>query len=292
MQTEARNPATEHIDRLPVPDILRLMNEEDAKVAAAVAEEIPHIAAAVEAIVGRLRAGGRLFYLGAGTSGRLGVVDASECPPTFGTDPSLVTALIAGGREAVFQAQEGAEDDEEAAFRDLDEAGFGPGDALVGIAASGRTPYVLAGLRHAKALGAAAIALTCNPDCAAAEIADIMIAPAVGPEALAGSTRLKAGTAQKLALNMLSTATMIKLGRTRGNLLSHMRITNEKLRGRAVGIICEVTGTSETEAARALEEAGGVIEEAVRQIADSRGQITDERLRRRRLCGDVDCAGV
>jgi N-acetylmuramic acid 6-phosphate etherase len=266
MQTESTNPATESIDRLPVSGILRLMSAEDVRVADAVGREIPQIAAAVEAIVTRLQGGGRLFYVGAGTSGRLGVVDAAECPPTFGTDPSLVTALIAGGREAMFAAQEGAEDDEAAAVVDLERAGFSGRDALVGLAASGRTPYVLSGLRHAKSLGASAIAITCNPHSPMSEIADTTIAPVVGPEVLAGSTRLKAGTAQKLVLNMISTATMIRLGRTRGNLLSHMRITNEKLGQRAVRIICEVTGRGDVEAREALEQAGGVIENAIERL--------------------------
>ena len=266
MQTESTNPTTENIDRLPVADILRLISAEDARVADAVAREIPQITLAVEAIVARLQAGGRLFYLGAGTSGRLGVVDASECPPTFGTDPSLVTALIAGGREAMFAAQEGAEDDVAAAVADLDGAGLSGRDALVGLAASGRTPYVLAGLRHARSLGAATIAVTCNPDAPMSEAADITIAPLVGSEVLAGSTRLKAGTAQKLVLNMISTATMIRLGRTRGNLLSHMRITNEKLRERAVRIICEVTGADEPTARAALTASAGVIEDAIERL--------------------------
>ncbi|HYN84919.1 MAG TPA: N-acetylmuramic acid 6-phosphate etherase [Pyrinomonadaceae bacterium] len=210
--TEQENPRTRDIGQLPTLDVVRLMNDEDTHVADAVRRVLPEVAGAVERIVARLKDGGRLFYVGTGTSGRLGVLDASECPPTFGVSPELVQGVIAGGYEACHRATEASEDDAGAGARDLDARGFAAGDVLVGIAASGRTPYTVGALEHARALGAFTIALTCAPASPVTRAAEVSIVPVVGPEVIAGSTRLKAGTAQKLVLNMLSTATMIRLG--------------------------------------------------------------------------------
>ncbi len=251
--SEARNPRTGQLDRMSAIEIVRMMNDEDHAVAAAVARVLPQVAAAVDRIVAAFGAGGRLTYAGAGTSGRLGVLDASECPPTFGVDDSMVLGLIAGGDHALRHAVEGAEDDEAAAVSDLERIEFSGKDVLVALAASGRTPYARAALRHARALGAAAIAVTCNPRAPMSLEADISIAAEVGPEVLAGSTRLKSGTAQKLILNMLTTASMVRIGKAFGNLMVDLRATNEKLRARAVRIVVEATGCS-TESARAALE--------------------------------------
>src|ERR1051325_8475523 len=206
--TEQENPRTAQISSLPTAEILRLMNEEDARVPAAIAQVLPQVTNAVDRIVQRLESGGRLFYIGTGTSGRLGVLDASECPPTFGVSPDLVQAVIAGGYDACYRAVEASEDDEEAGARDLEQRGFAKADTLVGIAASGRTPYTVGAVRYARSIGALTIAITCVPDSRIAQAAEIPIVPLVGAEVIAGSTRLKAGTAQKLGLNMLSTATI------------------------------------------------------------------------------------
>src|ERR1044071_8108718 len=244
--TEQENPRTAQISSLPTEEILRLMNEEDARVPEAVGRVLPEITKAVEGIVARLEQGGRLFYVGTGTSGRLGVLDASECPPTFGVSPDLVQAVIAGGYDACYRAFEASEDDEAAGPRDLRERGFSEKDVLVGIAASGRTPYTVGAARFAREIGALTIALTCVPGSAITECADIAIVPVVGPEALAGSTRMKAGTAQKLVLNMISTATMVRLGYVTGNRMTNVQPRNEKLRARSLRILAAETGLDES----------------------------------------------
>jgi N-acetylmuramic acid 6-phosphate etherase len=258
LPTEARNPATEHIDQLPTLDMLRIMNEEDAKVAAAVAAELPNIAKAVDAVADRFEQGGRLFYTGAGTSGRLGVLDASECPPTFSVPPTLVQGLIAGGDSTLRRSSEQSEDSPEQGAADLAAAGFTKQDTLVGIAASGRTPYVLGALAHARSLGALTISLTCVPNSQMSAAADIAIAPVTGPEILTGSTRLKAGTATKLVLNMLSTGVMIRTGAVYGNLMVNVQPSNAKLVDRAHRIISAATGVDQPTAERLLHEGGSV----------------------------------
>lgn len=257
LTTERRNPASAHIDELSTLEMVQVINGEDKKVALAVEKILPEIAKAVDIITEKLAQGGRLFYLGAGTSGRLGILDASECPPTYGVEPELVQGVIAGGTPAIFKAQEGAEDSPELARRDLAERGFGAGDVLVGIAASGRTPYVIGGLQYARELGAATIALACSANAAIADYADIALLPVTGAEVVTGSTRMKAGTAQKLVLNMLSTATMIKLGKVYGNLMVDVKTSNKKLEERAKRIVMEATGCSREESIAALAEAKG-----------------------------------
>lgn len=237
-------------------ELVRTMNDEDHGVAASVAKVLPSIANAVDCIVHAFSAGGRLIYVGAGTSGRLGVLDASECQPTFGVDESMVIGLIAGGDYAIRHAVEGAEDDEAAAVIDLQHLGLKARDIVVGLAASGRTPYVVSALRHARNVGAKSVAVTCNPGSAIAAESDIAIVPEVGPEVLAGSTRLKSGTAQKLVLNMLSTASMVRSGKACGNLMVDLRATNDKLKARAVRIVSEATGRSDQQARVALDDAG------------------------------------
>ena len=257
LTTEQRNPATEHIDELPTLDMVALMNAEDKKVAEAVEKILPQIARAIDLIAEKLQKGGHLFYMGAGTSGRLGILDAVECPPTYGTDYELVQGLIAGGATAIFQAKEGAEDDPALGRADLEEAGFAAKDVLVGIAASGRTPYVKGGLAYAKELGATAIALACAEQAEIAELSDLALLPVTGPEVVTGSTRMKAGTAQKMVLNMLSTGTMVKLGKVYGNLMVDVKATNEKLAERALRIVMAAAGCQRKEAEAALRRAGG-----------------------------------
>ncbi len=261
--SEGRNPRTSDLDLLALPDLLARMNAEDAAVPAAVAAELPQIARAVEAIAAAFRAGGRLVYAGAGTSGRLGVLDASECPPTFGVPEGMVVGLIAGGDHALRHAMEGAEDDAAAAAADLRAIALSARDVLVGITVSGRTPYVLGALRHGRAVGAVTVALSCNPGSAVADLADIAISPVVGPEVLTGSTRLKSGTAQKLVLNMLTTASMIRIGKAYGNLMVDLRVTNDKLAARATRIVMQATGCTAAEAQEALAAAGGQVKPAI-----------------------------
>jgi N-acetylmuramic acid 6-phosphate etherase len=261
--TEARNPATEHLDELSTLAMLEVINDEDAKVAAAVRAELPHIARAIDEVAARFDLGGRLFYIGAGTSGRLGVLDASECPPTFSVSADLVQGLIAGGDRALRLSSEHSEDSPEEGARDLAATGFAKDDTLVGIAASGRTPYVLGAVAHAKKLGALTVGLTCVPDSAISQAVDIAITPATGPEVLTGSTRLKAGTATKLVLNMLSTGVMVRTGATYGNLMVNVRPTNAKLVDRAHRIIAAATGCDAETAARLLEEAGDSVKTAI-----------------------------
>jgi len=264
--TEARNPSSEHLDELSTIEMLRVINDEDAKVAGAVQAELPQIARAIDAIAERFRQGGRLFYMGAGTSGRLGVLDASECPPTFAVPADLVQGLIAGGDSALRLSSEHSEDSPELGAEDLAGAGFGDGgkpDTLVGIAASGRTPYVLGAIDYAKRRGALTIGLSCVPESALARAAEIAITPATGPEVLTGSTRMKAGTATKLVLNMLSTGVMVKTGATFGNLMVNVRPTNAKLVDRAERIIAAATGCDQRAAARLLLESGSEVKAAI-----------------------------
>ena len=263
LMTEKRNPDTKNIDMLSTLEIVSAIQREDEKVAAAVKMTLPDVAAAVELIVDALKRGGRLFYLGAGTSGRLGVLDAAECPPTFSTEPELVQAIIAGGNAAMFQAVEGAEDDSQQARLDLQSRGLKPQDAVVGLSASGRTPYVIGGLRYAKQIGAVRLAVVCVPDAEMAADAQITMAALVGPEVIAGSTRMKAGTAQKMLLNMLSTATMVRLGKTYGNLMVDVRATNAKLTARVQRMVKDVTGASEQEVAVALDQGAGSAKTAI-----------------------------
>jgi N-acetylmuramic acid 6-phosphate etherase len=256
--TEQENPRTTRIGTLPSAGIVRLMNEEDALVAEAVGRVVEEVARAVDGIVARLhgKEGGRLFYVGTGTSGRLGVLDAAECPPTFGVSPELVQGIIAGGYEACYRAVEASEDDRAAGVRDLDARGVTGRDAVVGIAASGRTPYTVAALEHARTLGAFTACVTCAPGSAITRACEVAIVPVVGPEVIAGSTRLKAGTAQKMVLNMLSTATMIRLGYVSGNRMTNMSARNEKLHARARRIFQAETGLDEAAAHAAFDAAG------------------------------------
>jgi N-acetylmuramic acid 6-phosphate etherase len=250
--SEERNPRTMDIDLLPTEDVLRRINEEDKGVAFAVEKVIPEIADCVDRITVAFREGGRLIYMGAGTSGRIGVLDASECPPTFRVPPTMVVGLIAGGYDALLEAAEGAEDSRSLGAEALAEIGLAAKDVVVGIAASGRTPWVVGGLDYARKVGATAVALSCNPDSTIAAIADIAISPVVGPEALTGSTRMKAGTAMKLVLNMLTTASMIGIGKTYENLMVDLKASNEKLVARAARIVIQATGCTVDEARLAL----------------------------------------
>lgn len=261
--TEQVNPASRDIDTKPAAEILRIINSEDHGVAAAVELEIPLIAEAVEKIVDRIGKGGRLFYIGAGTSGRLGVLDAAECPPTFHVPPELVQGIIAGGERALARATEATEDDPEIGKKDLLARGFTGGDALVGIAASGRTPYVLGAVAAARELGALTIGISCTPDSELSRQVEISIAPVVGPEVIAGSTRMKAGTATKLVLNMISTAVMIELGYVYGNLMVNVEPKNGKLEDRARRIIAEAAGVSYEAAAELLRNARGSVKTAI-----------------------------
>lgn len=257
LTTEQCNPATRHIDEMSVPAMLQTIHMENQKILNAVESALPAIAAAVEIITVRLKEGGRLFYLGAGTSGRLGVLDAVECPPTFGVAPELVQGIIAGGIPAIFNAQEGAEDSYILAEKDLKNRNFCSKDVLCGIAASGRTPYVIGGLKYANKIGAKTIAIACSPDSPIASIANIAITAVTGPEIITGSTRLKAGSAQKIILNMLSTSSMVCLGKVYGNLMVDVKSSNTKLTERARHIVMEATGKNLEEAIHALEEADG-----------------------------------
>jgi N-acetylmuramic acid 6-phosphate etherase len=261
--TEAPNPRTSDIDTLSSLEIVTLINDEDARVAGAVRAQLPEIAHAVDAIVGRLQRGGRLFYFGAGTSGRLGVLDASEMPPTFSVPRDLVQGWIAGGDSALRRSAEAAEDDAAAGAQAVRKANVTEADVVVGIAASGTTPWVLGAVTEARERGAATIGLTCNPDAPLAHAAEMAIVPVVGPEVIAGSSRMKAGTAQKMVLNMLSTATMIRLGKVYGNLMVDVRPTNDKLRRRAARILQQAAGVDADTARAALEETGYEVKPAL-----------------------------
>lgn len=261
--TEQINPSSADIDSRPTNEVLRIINDEDQRVAGAVAIEIPQIAKAVDRIVEVMGKGGRLFYIGAGTSGRLGVLDAVECSPTFHVPPDLVQAILAGGERALVNAAEVSEDDPAAGQRDLSARGFTAQDALVGIAASGRTPYVLGAVAAAKNLGALAIGISCTPDSELARLVEIAITLLVGPEVIAGSTRMKAGTATKLVLNMISTAVMIRLGNVFGNLMVNVQPTNSKLQDRATRIIADAVAVSYERAGELLQLSGGEVRTAI-----------------------------
>lgn len=272
--TEQINPNTANIDKLPVLDALRVMNAEDRRVAEAVERVLPAVARAVDGIVERLQQGGRLFYVGTGTSGRLGVLDAAECPPTFGVAPELVQGVIAGGYDACYKAVEASEDDRAAGATDLQARGVTAGDAVVGIAASGRTPYTIGAVEYARQLGALTICITCNAGTALAKAVELPIEPIVGPEVIAGSTRLKAGTAQKLVLNMLSTLTLVRLGYVTGNRMTNLKTSNIKLRQRATGIVMAECGLNEEQAVAALEAANWDLRVA---IVMQQAQVSRER---------------
>lgn len=278
LTTEGRNPASEAIDRMSALEIVHLMNGEDATIAAAVARESEAIARAIEVIADRLRAGGRLVYLGAGTSGRLGVLDASECPPTFNSPPGQVIGLIAGGPRALTRSIEGAEDHPDFGAEDLKSISVTAGDVVVGIATSGRTPYVLGGLDYAKAQGAYTLGIACNRDASLISSADLAITPIVGPEVISGSTRMKAGTATKMVLNMLSTGAMVLLGKTYGNLMVDLQATNSKLVERSRRIVASLTGRSPDEAERTLGQCNGEVKTAIVVL---RCSVTPEEARQR-----------
>jgi N-acetylmuramic acid 6-phosphate etherase len=263
MLTEQRNPKSLGIDRRSTLEILQIMNDEDAAVAGAVRQTLPAIAEAVDMISERLRSGGRLFYVGAGTSGRMGILDAVECVPTFSVSPDLVQGIIAGGESAVTRSVEGAEDRPEGGSSDLMARGLTGQDAVVGVAASGHTPYVVGALIYAREIGAGTVGISCNRPAPVLDAADIQIAALVGPEILTGSTRLKSGTAQKLILNMLSTATMIKLGKVYNNLMVDVKVSNQKLADRARRIVSEVTGVNAEEAANLLKQTDQEVKPAI-----------------------------
>ena len=263
LETEKINPATSEIDRMSPLEIVQVINAEDAKVAEAIKQELSHIARAIEQIAARMRRGGRLLYFGAGTSGRLGALDASECPPTFNLPPEMVLGSVAGGPIALTLAVEDLEDSAEVGTADAERLGVTEMDTLVGIAASGRTPYVLGAIDRAKAVGALTIGLACNRNTPLEKAVEIMIAPVVGPEVITGSTRLKAGTAQKMVLNMLSTGAMILLGKTFGNLMVDVQATNQKLHRRAVAIVRQATGVDEDAAEGLLSVSGGEVKTAI-----------------------------
>ena len=275
--TEQENPRSQNLSSQSTAEIVALMNDEDALVAAAVKRVLGDVVKAVDETVARLEKGGRLFYIGTGTSGRLGVLDASECPPTFGVSPELVQGVIAGGYDACHRAVEASEDNAEAGAADLQQRGFTAGDVLVGIAASGRTPYTVGAIKYARSLGAFTVGLTCVPGSPITEAAALSIVPVVGPEVVTGSSRLKAGTAQKMVLNMISTATMVRLGYVSGNRMSNLQARNVKLRERAVRIVMAEGGVDEQTAASALEASNWIIKTALRRInkpqidADERG---------------------
>jgi len=284
--TEQVNPASKGIDSLGTTEALRILNQEDQKVAAAVASEIPQIAKAVDAIVEVMRGGGRLFYIGAGTSGRLGVLDAAECPPTFNVNPDLVQGIIAGGEAALARATEASEDDASEGKRNVLSRGLSRADVLVGISASGRTPYVLGAVAAARELGAQTAGISCTPDSLLSRQVDIPITPLTGPEVIAGSRRMKAGTATKLVLNMISTAVMIRLGYVYGNLMVHVQPSNSKLEDRARRIIAEAAGVSPAQAVELLRMSGGHVRTAIlmsrlsldREAAESRLARTGGRI--------------
>lgn len=272
--TEQENPRTRGLSELPSEEIVRLMNEEDARVADAVRLVLPEVARVVDAVVERMRAGGRLFYVGTGTSGRLGVLDAAECPPTFGVSPELVQGIIAGGYEALYRAVEASEDDREAGARDAEARGVNGKDVLVGLAASGRTPYTIGAVEYARRAGAFTVAVTCVPGSPITEAAEVAIVPVVGPEVIAGSTRLKAGTAQKMVLNMISTATLARLGYVKGNRMTNVRPSNSKLRARSLRILAAEAGLDEPAAEELMSRAGGDLRVAL--VMSKTGRGSDE----------------
>ena len=266
MTTERRNPRTMQLDTMSELEIVTVMNEEDARVPLAIAKKLPQIAQAAHWAAEAFAQGGRLFYMGAGTSGRLGVLDAAECPPTFGVDPGMVVGLIAGGEKAFIKAVEGAEDDRALGQSDLEAHNLTAKDVVIGIAASGRTPYVLGGLAYARSVDCRTAAIACNPGSAVGKAADLAIEVEVGPEVLTGSTRLKSGTAQKLILNMISTASMVRAGKAYQNLMVDVMQTNEKLHVRAENIVIDATGVERAEARRAIDAAGGSVKCAITML--------------------------
>ena len=265
LKTEGRNQNTLHIDEMTTLEMVTVMNNENRVVEDAIATQLPEIAAAVDLIAASLNAGGHLIYIGAGTSGRLGVVDASECPPTFGVDYDLVRGIMAGGEGAMFRAVEGAEDNEALGAHDIEADGVTKGDVVVGLSASGGAPYVLGALKKARELGAIPLGITCNPDSRMHPLCDVTIAPYVGPEVITGSSRLKAGTAQKLVLNMLSTGAMVKTGKVVGNLMVNVRPTNVKLRDRCIRILMEL-GNCDRETAETLIDKHGDIRKSLAEL--------------------------
>ncbi len=283
LTTEARNPRSTHLDRMSVREILETINAEDRQVAEIVGGEIPHIEAAVERVVAAFQAGGRLIYVGAGTSGRMGVLDAAECPPTFGSDPARVRGVIAGGETALVRAVEGAEDDQDAGAQAMEDLGVGDRDVVLGIAASRRTPYVLAALDEAKRRGAVTMYLTMNPRESLDITVDVAICPVVGPEVLMGSTRMKSGIAQKMVLTMITTAAFVRMGTTYENMMVDLMATSLKLRERAKRVVMTVTGVEYDEATRVIEAAGGSVKTALvmilgdvsRDVAETRIQAAD-----------------
>ncbi|MCR5402958.1 MAG: N-acetylmuramic acid 6-phosphate etherase [Butyrivibrio sp.] len=263
LATEQRNPESVNLDQMTPMEIASLMNREDGKVIAAINDVLPQVAKAIEMATAALKCGGRIIYIGAGTSGRLGVLDAAECPPTFGVDPGLVVGIIAGGKSAIIQAVEGAEDSKTLCEQDLKEAGLTPGDIVIGLAASGRTPYVVYGLKYAASVGCRTVAVACCRNSVICKEADLAIEVITGPEVITGSTRLKAGTAQKLILNMISTGSMVGIGKVYRNLMVDVQQTNEKLRARAQSITIDATGCTREEAKKALEESDGNVKTAI-----------------------------
>ena len=255
--TETDNPNTSEIDKVSTPDAVRLINNEDKLVAAAIEKVLPQIAETIDKIVERLQNGGRLFYIGTGTSGRIGVLDAAEIPPTYGVSYDLVQGVMAGGYDALYKATESSEDNKEQGVKDLTSRGLTAKDAVVGIAASGRTPYTIGAVKYARELGCFTACIVCNPDSEITKAAEKAIVPVVGPEAITGSTRMKAGTAQKMVLNMISTVAMIRLGYVHGNHMTNMKASNEKLQDRALRILMDEGGIDETAAAKLMEDAGG-----------------------------------
>ena len=283
LTTEQNNPESVSIDQMDPIQIAMLMNREDLKVVAAVERVLPDIARAIEMVTERVQAGGRLIYIGAGTSGRLGVLDASECPPTFNTPPALVVGLIAGGYRALTNAIEGAEDNRQAGEEDLRGVELDAKDVVCGIATSGRTPYVLGGLAYAQSLGAVTLGVTCNEVSELSEVSDVLIAPVVGPEILSGSTRLKAGTATKMVLNMISTGTMIRIGKTYGNWMVDLRATNVKLKDRSIRIVSGITGLDRERAESLLARCDGEVKTAI--VSQALGVEKIEAQRRLKVAG-------
>jgi N-acetylmuramic acid 6-phosphate etherase len=283
LTTEQNNPESVSIDQMDPIQIAMLMNREDLKVVAAVEKVLPDIARAIEIVTERVQAGGRLIYIGAGTSGRLGVLDASECPPTFNTPPALVVGLIAGGHRALTNAIEGAEDNRQAGEEDLRGIDVDAKDVVCGIATSGRTPYVLGGLAYGRSLGAATLGVTCNAVSELSEVSDVLIAPVVGPEILSGSTRLKAGTATKMVLNMISTGTMIRIGKTYGNWMVDLRATNVKLKDRSIRIVSGITGLDRERAESLLARCDGEVKTAI--VSQALGVDKIEAQRRLKVAG-------
>jgi len=283
LTTEQNNPESVSIDQMDPIQIAMLMNREDLKVVAAVERVLPDIARAIELVTERVQAGGRLIYIGAGTSGRLGVLDASECPPTFNTPPALVVGLIAGGNRALTNAIEGAEDNRQAGEEDLRGVEVDAKDVVCGIATSGRTPYVLGGLAYAQNLGAVTLGVTCNEVSELSEVSDVLIAPVVGPEIISGSTRLKAGTATKMVLNMISTGTMIRIGKTYGNWMVDLRATNVKLKDRSIRIVSGITGLDRERAESLLARCDGEVKTAI--VSQALGVEKIEAQRRLKVAG-------